>query len=81
MICTKIVLTFILLEFWLVFVYIRYKGFWYTKFFHRFHLLCFIRVLKTIQRPYILYHKIHNLSIVLLNYFCKINFTFDRYDM
>ena len=30
MICTKIVLSFILLGFWLVFIYFRYKGNWYT---------------------------------------------------
>ena len=47
--------------------------------------LYFIEVLKTVPKPYrgtvypfILYHKIHNLSIVLLNYFCKINFTIRR---
>lgn len=41
------------------------------KFFHGYHFLYFIKVLKTVPKPYrstvypfILYHKIHNLSIV-----------------
>ena len=51
---------------------------WLYKFFHSYRLLYFIEVLKTVPKPYrgtvypfiylfstrILYHKIHNLSIV-----------------
>ena len=52
MICTKIVLSFILLGFWFVFIYIRYKGFWYTNFFIGLISFILLKILKTMLKPY-----------------------------